>query len=224
LELALFNGKEPIFTPRIGQQVSIKTGDPSKFTTFEELFEAFREQYGYSLKVAARVKSISEHYSDLMIKRPFLSCLFKRSLDACRDITDTPEKGMPWANDPGKVDAVDSLISLKKLVFDDKKYTMEEVIKALKADWKGHEEMRQDFINAPKFGNNNAYADEVAKKTYTMIADEMSKVLDGNNASPMPSGLVVTRMWLLADKMEESILMLGMTKMVLWLQLFLLRR
>jgi pyruvate-formate lyase len=107
---------------------------------------------------------------------------------------------MPWANDPGKVDAVDSLIALKKLVFDDKKYTMEEVLTALKADWKGYEEMRQEFINSPKFGNNNEYADEVAKRVYTMIADEMSKVKDQNNASPMPSGLVVTRMWLLADK------------------------
>ena len=200
LELTLYNGKEPVYPPRIGQQVSIKTGDPSEFTSFEELFEAFRKQYGYSLKVSARVKSISEHYSDLMIKRPFLSCLYRRSLKACRDITDTPEKGMPWANDPGKVDAVDSLISLKKLVFDDKKYTMKEVLKALRADWEGYEEMRQDFINAPKFGNNDDYADEVAKKTYTMIADEMNKVKDINNASPMPSGLVVTRMWLLADK------------------------
>jgi len=200
LELTLNNGIETIFPPRIGQQMGLKTGDPSEFKSFEELFEAFRKQYGYSLKVALRVKTISEHYSNLMIKRPFLSCLYRRSLDSCRDITDTPEKGMPWANDPGKVDAVDSLIALKKLVFDDKKYTMKEVIKAIKADWKGYEEMRQDFINAPKFGNNDDYADEIAKITYTMIADEMSKVLDVNNASPMPSGLVVTRMWLLADK------------------------
>jgi len=200
LELTFHNGKEPVYSPRIGQQVSIQTGDVSKFTTFEELFEAFRKQFGYSLKVAARVKSISEHYSNLLIKRPFLSCLYRRSLESCRDITDTPEKGCPWANDPSKVDAVDSLISLKKLVFDDKKYTMKEVLKALSANWEGYEEMRQEFINAPKFGNNNDYADEVAKKTYTMIAEEMSKVKDINNASPMPSGLVVTRMWLLADK------------------------
>lgn len=200
LELALYNGVEPVYTPRIGQQVGLSTGDPAQFKDFDELFEAFRKQYAYSLKVALRVKTISEHYSNLMIKRPFLSCLYRRSLDSCRDITDTPEKGMPWANDPGKVDAVDSLIAMKKLVFDDKKYTMEQVIKALKADWVGYEVMRQEFINAPKFGNNDDYADEVAKRTYTMIADEMSKVKDINNASPMPSGLVVTRMWLLADK------------------------
>ena len=41
---------------------------------------------------------------------------------------------MPWVNDPGIVDSVDSLISLKKF-FDDKKYTMDEVLKALKANW-----------------------------------------------------------------------------------------
>jgi len=200
LELTLHNGVEPVFAPRVGQQVGLKTGDPTEFKSFDELFEAYTKQYAYSLRVAFRVKTISEHYSNIMIKRPFLSCLYRRSLESCRDITDTPEKGMPWANDPGKVDSVDSLIALKKLVYDDNKYTMKEVLKALKADWKGYEEMRQEFINAPKFGNNNSYADEIAKRVYTMIADEMSKVKDQNNASPMPSGLVVTRMWLLADK------------------------
>jgi len=108
---------------------------------------------------------------------------------------------MPWVNDPGIVDSVDSLISLKKLVFDDKKYTMDEVLKALKANWEGYEGMRQDFINAPKFGNNDDYADKVAKQTYNMVAEEMGKVKDINNASPMPSGLIITWMFSTADKL-----------------------
>jgi pyruvate-formate lyase len=89
---------------------------------------------------------------------------------------------------------------MKKLVYEDKKYTIDQVLKALKADWNGYEAMRQEFINAPKFGNNDPYADEIATRTYSMIADEMSKVKDTSGVSPMPSGLVVTRMWLLADK------------------------
>jgi pyruvate-formate lyase len=112
---------------------------------------------------------------------------------------DVPEKGMPWVNDPGIVDCVDSVIGLKKLVYDDKKYTMEQLLTALKANWEGYEDMRQDFINAPKFGNDDDYADEIAKRTYAMVADEMGKVIDINGASPMPSGLVVTLMFQLAD-------------------------
>jgi benzylsuccinate synthase len=201
LELALNNGVEVTAPkPLVGKQVSVKTGDPRTFKTFDELFEAFRKQFAYCMAVSARVKSISEYFNNQICKRPLASCFFKRSLESCRDIMDTPEKSMPWANDPSIVDTVDSLVSLKKLVFDDRKYTMDQVLKALKANWKGYETMRQEFINAPKFGNNDDYADEIAVRTYSMVADEMSKVKDTNGVSPMPSGLVITRMWLLADK------------------------
>ena len=196
LELALFNGINPTTDEKIGLEV----GDSRNFKIFEELFEAYRKEFAWGLRYSTRIKTIAEDCNNQILKRPFISALFRRSLNACRDIVDTPEKGMPWVNDPGIVDSVDSLISLKKLVFDDKKYTMDEVLKALKADWEGYENMRQDFINAPKFGNNDDYADEVAKQTYNMVAEEMGKVKDINNVSPMPSGIVVTWMFSTADK------------------------
>ncbi|KYH32205.1 pyruvate formate lyase family protein [Neomoorella mulderi] len=196
LELTFFNG----VNPTTGEEIGIKTGDARDHKTFEEFFEAYRKQFAWVMRTSARIKTIAEECNNQLCKRPFLSALFRRSLESCRDIMDTPEKGMPWVNVPGIVDACDSLISLKKLVFDDKKYTMSEVLEALKSNWEGYEEMRQDFINAPKFGNNDDYADEVAKKTYAMIAEEMSKVKDINNASPMPSGLIITWMFSTADK------------------------
>jgi len=209
LEMALNNGMDPVLgheTPEFSEdplfmalaenpQIGPQTGDATQFTSFEEFLEAFRKQMGWIMEKSAAIKTISEHLNNTFLKRPFTSCLFHRSLEACRDIMDVQEKGMPWANDVGKIDAVDSLIALKKLVFDDRKYTMTEVLTALKADWDGYEEMRQEFINAPKFGNNDDYADEVAKWTFNMIAEEMSKVRDINEASPMPSGLVVSRMF-----------------------------
>ena len=147
---------------------------------------------------------------------------------------------MPWVNDPGIVDSVDSLISLKKF-FDDKKYAMDDVLKALKANWEGYEEMRQDFINnAPKFGNNDDYADEVAKQTYNMVAEEMGKVKDINDVSPMPSGLIITWVFPTADKLgalingrklgdclvDDVVLthMKGMIRMVQWLPYYMLQK
>ena len=212
LEMALFNGIDPVLgheTPEFSSiplfqklaedpQVGLETGDTTKFTSLDELLGAFRKQIRWQCEMSARLKTLSEHLNNIHLKRPFTSCLFHRSLDACRDIMDVPEKGMPWTNDPGKVDAVDALIGIKKLVFEDKRYTMEEVLKALRADWEGYEEMRREFINAPKYGNDDPYADEIAVWTYDMIADEMCKIRDINEASPMPSGLVVSRMFQLA--------------------------
>ena len=194
LELALNNGVDPIPVPawkRDEHQVGPKTGDPMEFTSYEEVFEALRKQVGWALQKAQRIKNLGE-YCNTNLKRPFASCFFHRSLDACRDIMDVQTKGMPWVNIMGRVDVVDALISLKKIVFVDKKYTMEEVMKALRADWVGYEEMRMAFINAPKFGNDDDFADEVAKQVFTMTADEANKVKDLNGASPMLAGQMVT--------------------------------
>ena len=198
LELTLFNG----VNPTTGEDIGKHTGDPRTLKTFEEFFAAFQEQFAWGMRTSARIKAITEDCNNKFLKRPFLSVLFRRSLNACRDIMDTPEKGMPWVNDPGIVDTVDSLIGIKKLVYDDKRYTMDELIEALEANWEGYEEMRLAFVHdAPKFGNDDDYADNVARHTYAMVAEEMSKVKDINNASPMPSGLIITWMFSTADKL-----------------------
>ena len=61
----------------------------------------------------------------------------------------------------------DSLSAIQKLIFDDGKYTMDQLIEALRANWEGHEAMRQDFLSAPKYGNDDDYADAWAVKTLT---------------------------------------------------------
>jgi len=200
LELALNNGVDKIPLKGEIKQVGPKTGDPAEFTSFEEVFEAFREQTRYFLQKAAHIKALGEYIMRTLIKRPFASCLFRRSLDACRDITDVPEIIVNWMNDPGVVDAADSLISLKKLVFVDKKHSMAELIKALKADWVGYEEMRQDFINTSKFGNNDDFADDVAKQTYDMLSEEGSRIKALGGSPYLPSGLVITWMFLCAPQ------------------------
>lgn len=196
LELTLFNGINPLN----GEKIGIETGDPRNFKSFDELFAAYTKQFALAMKRSARIKSIAEECENELCKRPFLSVLYRRCHESCRDVMDTKDKGMPWVNDPGIVDSIDSLIGIKKFIYDDKKYTLDELLKALKADWKGYEVMRQEFINGPKYGNNNDYADEVAIKTYNMVAEEMSKVKDYSGASPMPSGLIVTWMFELASK------------------------
>lgn len=200
LELALNNGVDKVSLQGEIRQAGPQTGDPAKFSSFEEVFEAFRKQTAFFFQKAAHIKALGEYAMKTLVKRPFASCLFRRSLDAGRDIMDCPEKTVPWMNDPGVVDAVDSLISLKKLVFEDKKYTMAEVVKALHADWEGYEEMRQKFISAPKFGNDDDFADQVAKQVYSMLSEEASRVKDIEGQPYLPSGLVVTWMFLCADQ------------------------
>ena len=68
----------------------------------------------------------------------------------------------------GGVNAGDSLMAIKKLVFDEKKYTMAQLMEALDADWEGFDEMRADFLAAPKYGNNIPEVDELVNEVYQL--------------------------------------------------------
>ena len=67
--------------------------------------------------------------------------------------------GVVWS---GLATYVDSMAAIKKLVFDDKTYTLKEIRDALKADFVGYEKVRKDCIEAPKYGNDDDYADYIA--------------------------------------------------------------
>ena len=59
-------------------------------------------------------------------------------------------------------------MAIKELVFDEKKYTMAQLMEALDADWEGFDEMRADFLAAPKYGNNIPEVDELVNEVYQL--------------------------------------------------------
>ena len=67
--------------------------------------------------------------------------------------------GVVWS---GLATYADAMAAIKKLVFDDKKYTLRQLNDALVADFQGYEQIRQDCLNAPKYGNDDDYADYIA--------------------------------------------------------------
>ena len=67
--------------------------------------------------------------------------------------------GVVWS---GLATYADSMAAIKKLVFDDKKYTLAQLNEGMKADFVGYEQMKQDCLNASKYGNDDDYADLIA--------------------------------------------------------------
>ena len=63
----------------------------------------------------------------------------------------------------------ESLAAIKKVVFDDKRIDFKTLKEAIAADYEGYEVVRQMVLNAPKYGNNDPYADGVAKALDAMI-------------------------------------------------------
>ena len=111
---------------------------------------------------------------------PCNSFLADEPLERGIDLTRLHKEHDTWPNMVlyGLINLADSLAAIQRLVFDDRKYTLEGLVNALKANWEGCEEMRQDSLHAPKYGNDDDFADEWAVKVAVRLHDTVSQVKD----------------------------------------------
>jgi pyruvate formate-lyase/glycerol dehydratase family glycyl radical enzyme len=160
LELVLTNGKCSI----CGKQIGPATGDPKNFASMAAVRQAYRDQTFYWMKFLAQgIKELKEIQSN-QLPAPFASSLAEGPLQKGIDIM----SGGTWYTLYGVLlnglaNTSDSLAVIDKLIYIDKKVTWDQLLEALKANWKGHEDLRQLCINrVPKYGNDNDFADEWA--------------------------------------------------------------
>ena len=173
-------------------QLGPATGDPRSFDTFEELFQAFKKQFDYAADMVWRAKDVTRHFQGKYCQLPFVSSLDDGCMEKGMDALVLSEIANPWHNCMTNIVACNSLIACKKLIYDNKKYTMKELINALHANWEGYEEMRKDFLNAPKWGNDDDYADAIVKRVYEEVfAGKFKKITNYSGAHPMPGGQAV---------------------------------
>lgn len=164
LELALYNGKMPKYEDEL---LTIQTGDVREFKTYEEFENAFVEQEKYLLKEALRQQYIANRTRPRHFASPLGSSLHALCMKECKDLHSQKIEG---GFDAGFFDfigygtAADSLAAIKKCVYDDKTVTWDELLAALKNNFEGYEAVRQRLINAPKYGNDDPYADAIAKR------------------------------------------------------------
>lgn len=77
----------------------------------------------------------------------------------------------------GVSNTVDSLASIKKLVFEEGKYTLREFAEAMRTNYAGKEIMRQEVLNrVPKFGNDQPYVDNIASELLGKFSDIIDEV------------------------------------------------
>lgn len=167
LEITLNNGIDP----RTGKKIGIETGDPTEFKTFDDLLSAFRKQENYFAEIKLKGNDKIEKLYAGNLPVPFLSLL----IDECiAKATDYNARGARYNSSyiqgVGLGSITDILTSIKFNVFDQKKISMNDLLKALKADFIGYEDLRFDLIyNTPKYGNDDDYADENAVKVFEIF-------------------------------------------------------
>lgn len=164
VELTLHNGR----LPRYGQELlTIETGNPESFTTWAEFERAFIRQEQFLLQTAFRQQSYVDAIRPNHFATPFASALNQTCLRAEKDLqTRHIEGGIDFGyfDMIGYGSATDSLAAIKKNVYEKKYFSIAQLKQALAADFEGYEVIRQRLLNAPKYGNDDAYADTIAQK------------------------------------------------------------
>jgi formate C-acetyltransferase len=161
VEMVLHDGRVKFAGDR---RVGVATGDPTKFTCFDDLWNAFRLQAENMMKHVFIQQYVADTLKSKYIASPMCSMLHDLCMKECKDMHAGPVEGalyLGFVDTLGFGTAIDSLAAIKKLVFDDEKLTMAELVEATDADFQGKEAIRQMCLNAPKYGNGDAYADSI---------------------------------------------------------------
>jgi len=176
------------------ETVGIPTGDVTQMATFDEFYAAFTKQFKYLLSMAAERNNVELIIQRDLFPDPFRSALMENGVADGKDLLDKQFaiENCSCLGAVGGVNTGDSLCAVKKLVFDEKKYTMAELLAALDADWVGFEDMRSDFIKAPKYGNNLAEPDGFVAQVYQLFADTCAENATAYGGHVTPNAISIS--------------------------------
>lgn len=169
MDIALHNGYCRYTKEMVGKQV----GDVKEMATYEEVKAAIFEEIRHLMRMANERINV-----EMIAERELFPDVFRSALmkDGVKEGKDMFTRRFKFENGAvlgavGAVNAGNGLHAIKKLIFEEKKYTMAQLMEALDADWVGYEAMQEDFKSQAKYGNNNAEVDEMVAEFYKLHAD-----------------------------------------------------
>lgn len=178
IDFAMNDGRDRL----TGEQIGLHTGDPRKFTDIEDVKKAVKTQLVYFVKLLATEDHIIDVVQSELTPHVLVSTMIPGCMEKGRDIT--AGGAIYHTTTPfgaGISTAADSLAAIKKTVFEDRSVSMDELLHALDTDFEGMEgeKIRQKLLAAPKFGNDDDYADMFAKFLSDAFMEEVEQYESG---------------------------------------------
>ena len=204
VELALTGGKDlvPATDPITGARAAMRrdgadTGDATRFTSWEQFWRAYVEQTRHIVRACVALYERTEALRAEFCPTPYLSCLVRGCAEKALDITQGgPELNFTTIEGVTFATTIDSLLAVKYLVFDERKATMEELIRALEDNWEGHETLRAWAMHrAPKYGRDDDVADDMARNVMEVWTTETWKHRTSSTNRRFRPGMLSWNYW-----------------------------
>lgn len=172
LELTLNNG----FDIRTNRQIGLKTGQASDYHDFDQLIAAYRRQVNYFADIKIRGNNVIEKTFATFLPVPFLSVLVEDCIANGKDYNNGGARyNTSYIQGVGLGSVTDMLTSIRHNIYDNKKYSWDELLKALKSDFREYEKVQYDLIyETPKYGNDDDYADQHAVTVFEIFYDSVN--------------------------------------------------
>ena len=186
MELVMTNG----WSQHDHRKIGLETGNPRQFKSFEEVREAFHKQVAWMRRNSQISGNIAEQTIAELSPTVYESALIEDCIEKgiCREEGGAHYNFNTGSVPTGSTDAGDSLTAIKKLVFDDKKITMDQLCDALGKNFEGYDGLRQMLLKAPKFGNDDDYADEQVAWVMHEWVSEAKKIKNARGGYCCPGG------------------------------------
>ena len=167
LEVTLNSGIDPNTEKKIGTD----SGDPAEFTTFDEFLEAYKKQLNHFIDIKMRGNNIIERIYATNMPVPFLSVLIDDCIAKGQDYNAGGARyNTNYIQGVGLGTMTDSFAAIKHNIYDHKRITMPELLRALRSDYEGNEVLRLRLVNkTPKYGNDDPEADDLMLQVFEMF-------------------------------------------------------
>lgn len=170
LTITLNEGIDPMDNIKKSGPINIKP--VSELKTFDELYNQYLELLNYYFDLATEAQAYSYKLMNKEVSFLFTSILMDDCIERGKAVLDGGVRYLGGTNETyGNINTSDALYAIKHLVFEKKKYTLEELQKAALANFEGYEKIKKDLIDCDKYGNDLEVVDKMAVDFYEFVAN-----------------------------------------------------
>ncbi len=171
-QLTLFNG----YDEYSGKQLGLQLGYAKDFKTYDELWAAFKKQLEHFVNIKLRGNNVIERLYAEEMPAPCLSVVTNDCISNAKDYNAGGARyNTNYIQGVGIGTVTDCVAAIKYNVYDEKNFTMEELIEAMEHNFEGY-----DYIyslvhdKSPKYGNDDDYADSIMRDIFDLYHDTIT--------------------------------------------------